>query len=373
MKPQLSQLFFYLIIGLVVNVSYAQVGIGTTTPNESSMLDIQSTTKGILIPRMTSAERTVIASPANGLLVFDTTSKSFWFYNVNTWKELVSSSSIVDADDDTKVEVEKTSDSDEINFSTTSVERMKIGNNGKTLMGTNVVNQATTFFEIGTDGVIKLGNKGASTLTGGVSNGLESDTASLENYTKITTDGSLSYVGNATRWEDLKVPVNTVKINKIIDPPVWDTFLGDLALLWFRNGKSDDVTFSIQMPHGWKEGTKIYPHVHWTTKDGGPGTNRVTWTLDYTWQKVGGVFASATSISGTTVAAPNEGNIDNYEHIITPIGEGIDGTGMTLSSMLVCRLSRSSSDTYGGYAGLLEIDFHYQVDSDGSNQEYTKE
>jgi hypothetical protein len=348
MKKYQNNLSILFIIFLGFNV-FAQVGIGTTTPANSSMLDIQSTTKGVLIPRMTTAQRTVIASPANGLLIFDTDTKSFWFYNVNAWKELVSGSSIVDADGDTKVEVEKNADEDIVRFSTAGTEYMQIG----------------------TDGEIKLGNRGASTL---IANGnLESDVTGLENYTKITADGSLSYVGNATRWEDLKVPVNAVKIKKTLDPPSWDTFLGDLALLWFRSGKSDDVMFTVQMPHGWKEGTKIYPHVHWTTKDGAPGNNRVTWILDYTWQKVGGVFVSNTPISGTTVVALNEGSIENYEHIITPIGNGIDGTGMTLSSMLVCRLSRSSSDTYPNDAGLLEIDFHYQVDSDGSNQEYTKE
>ena len=49
-----------------------------------------------------------------------------------------------------------------------------------------------------------------------------------------------------------------------------------------------------------------------------------------------------------------------------------EGVKKTLSSMLVCRLYRSASDSYGGDAGLLEIDFHYEIDSDGSRQEYTK-
>ncbi|TDA85852.1 hypothetical protein E0702_17340, partial [Halomonas marinisediminis] len=51
---------------------FAQVGIGTTTPDASSALEVQSTEKGLLIPRMTSAQRTAIASPALGLLVYDT-------------------------------------------------------------------------------------------------------------------------------------------------------------------------------------------------------------------------------------------------------------------------------------------------------------
>lgn len=60
-----------------------------STANASAMLDVKSTTKGMLIPRMTSAERTGIISPAAGLLVFDNQTASFWFYkSVTGWTEL---------------------------------------------------------------------------------------------------------------------------------------------------------------------------------------------------------------------------------------------------------------------------------------------
>jgi len=52
--------------------SSGKVGIGTTTPSSSSLLEIKSTTKGLLIPRMTVAQRNAIASPANGLLIYQT-------------------------------------------------------------------------------------------------------------------------------------------------------------------------------------------------------------------------------------------------------------------------------------------------------------
>ena len=63
----------------------AQVGIGTTTPSSSSMLDITSTSKGFLKPRMTTAQRTAISSPAKGLEVFDTDFNSTWFYDGTSW------------------------------------------------------------------------------------------------------------------------------------------------------------------------------------------------------------------------------------------------------------------------------------------------
>ena len=75
---------------LSVGMASAQsgVGVGTTTPNASSALDVTSTTKGFLIPRMTTAQRTAIASPAAGLQVYDTTTKTPWYYNGTIWVSL---------------------------------------------------------------------------------------------------------------------------------------------------------------------------------------------------------------------------------------------------------------------------------------------
>ena len=71
-------ILFFLI--LTTNV-FAQVGIGTVTPNASSVLDITSTTQGMLTPRMTTAQRVAIASPVDGLMVYDTDLKAFHYYN----------------------------------------------------------------------------------------------------------------------------------------------------------------------------------------------------------------------------------------------------------------------------------------------------
>jgi len=61
------------------------IGIGTTTPNASSKLEINSTNSGLLIPRMTTVQRTAIASPAIGLLVYDADSTSFAYYTGSGW------------------------------------------------------------------------------------------------------------------------------------------------------------------------------------------------------------------------------------------------------------------------------------------------
>lgn len=61
--------------------SNAQVGINTTSPDPSSMLDVSATDKGMLTPRMTTAQKNAITTPANGLLVYDTDYKEFSYYD----------------------------------------------------------------------------------------------------------------------------------------------------------------------------------------------------------------------------------------------------------------------------------------------------
>ncbi len=79
-----------LIIIFLFSSAYSQnVGIGTSTPDNSAALEIKDNSKGILIPRMTMAERNNIQNPAEGLMVYQTDStKGFWYYDGNQWKNV---------------------------------------------------------------------------------------------------------------------------------------------------------------------------------------------------------------------------------------------------------------------------------------------
>ncbi|EMY81171.1 hypothetical protein pgond44_08030 [Psychroflexus gondwanensis ACAM 44] len=83
----------FLIALFVFQIHYAQVGIGTVDPQTSSILEVESTEQGVLLPRMSTSQRTSIVDPANGLTVFDTDLQSYYFYNLDdsSWESLSSS------------------------------------------------------------------------------------------------------------------------------------------------------------------------------------------------------------------------------------------------------------------------------------------
>ncbi|MEM7371994.1 MAG: DUF1566 domain-containing protein [Bacteroidota bacterium] len=125
--PQVILLFLLCVPQLI----YAQVGINNNNgdPDPSAMLDVQSTEKGILVPRMTSAQRSIISNPATGLLVFDISTNSFWFYDGSNWADLSANATpdeLSDADGNTKVQVEKNANENRIRFSINGTEKAQI-------------------------------------------------------------------------------------------------------------------------------------------------------------------------------------------------------------------------------------------------------
>ncbi len=103
---KLPTIFFMVCVSIA---TFAQVGIGTTNPNDSSVLDVYSNNKGVLIPRVTTSNRNAISNPSDGLLLYNTTTKSLNYFDV-IWKdfsptyksvnatETISTTSITDVD-----------------------------------------------------------------------------------------------------------------------------------------------------------------------------------------------------------------------------------------------------------------------------------
>lgn len=82
----MKKLFALVIVLYATSKCPAQnIGIGTTSPNAKAILDISSTTRGILIPRMTTSQRFAISTPPNGLIVYDTDKNELYHYNGTSW------------------------------------------------------------------------------------------------------------------------------------------------------------------------------------------------------------------------------------------------------------------------------------------------
>lgn len=71
-----------------ITIGSAQVGIGTTEPDPSSVLDVFSNERGFLFPRLTTGQRNLINSPAEGLMIYNTTEDSIEFFNGVGWYNL---------------------------------------------------------------------------------------------------------------------------------------------------------------------------------------------------------------------------------------------------------------------------------------------
>jgi hypothetical protein len=138
------------------------------------------------------------------------------------------------------------------------------------------------------------------------------------------------------------------------------------------------ASFTVQLPHGYKQGTDIAAHVHWTA---GPRGNEesgkmVGWKLDYSWANIDGTFGTMATLDLQDACAAAD-----HTHQMSPEAT-IDGhtAAKNISSMLLCNIKRTDTGTDDTWVGtvsgelpmLLEIDFHYQVDTIGSRQQLTK-
>ena len=88
----MKHLFVFCLLNvflLLASAAYAQVGIGTTTPHPSAQLEIVAPQKGLLIPRMGLTERTGIATPATGLMIYQTDNDpGFYYFDGIAWAKV---------------------------------------------------------------------------------------------------------------------------------------------------------------------------------------------------------------------------------------------------------------------------------------------
>jgi hypothetical protein len=166
-------------------------------------------------------------------------------------------------------------------------------------------------------------------------------------------------------WEDLRFPAAGINPPGAASDPSRDTSDGRLV---FSASQTNTIAIQAQMPHNWKEGSQIRPHIHWSPTSADTGD--VLWKVEYKIANRGDVFPG--SFTPLEVLDAGSGVADMHQII----GLGfIDMSGFEVSCMLLILLHRmgaDGTDTYTGTAKLNEFDIHYQVDSLGSQAELVK-
>lgn len=175
-------------------------------------------------------------------------------------------------------------------------------------------------------------------------------------------------------WEDLRFPANSFKLGGV-SPPGWVAIsgasYGNLLCLAFAKASDEEVFLFGQIPHSWTQGTEVRPHVHWINHNDTTGT--VRWGLEYTFASPNGFFPS----TPTTIYAEDDCEAQvggEIKHQIASFS-AIDMAGHTVSCMFILRLFRDAdhaNDDADDDVGLLEFDMHYQRNSGGSPEEYSK-
>lgn len=174
-----------------------------------------------------------------------------------------------------------------------------------------------------------------------------------------------------TSWDDLRFPAQGLNLPGAASDPDVETNTG---FFLFAAASTETIAGLAQMPHSWKEGTAIVPHIHWQKTTSAAGN--VLWRFNYEVVNNGDValltYAGETDTSSSVSGTPD--NDTANESLISSFGEH-SMTGKVISSLIFFRIHRiggDASDTYGADARMLEFDLHYEIDSLGSNEPFVK-
>lgn len=187
---------------------------------------------------------------------------------------------------------------------------------------------------------------------------------STTNYVQVNNEGNISLVNGATQYDDLVFEMTPSRRNPATTVPDWDNTR--IGFLFPQNDPTEIINIAVQMPHSWKQGSDIYPHVHVQQE----ANQQAVFKLDYDWVNIG---ASITGTAWTTYSMTSyvTSYVAGATHNILHNSSPISGSGKTMSSLFKCKLYRDDN-VYTGDMLASQFDIHIEKDSFGSNTEYTK-
>ncbi len=208
-------------------------------PDASAMLDVNSTEKGVLIPRMTTTQREAVNAPANGLLVYDTDTDTFWYFDNSQWYEISNGlNNVNDADADPTNEIE-------LPTGGASGQILATDGNGSYSWTDKTVDTDTQLSEAEVDAFV--GNNGYITSPDDAdadpTNEIELPTGGASGQI-LATDGNGSY-----SWTDKTVDTDT----QLSEAEV-DAFVGNNGYITSPDDADADPTNEIELPTGGASG-----------------------------------------------------------------------------------------------------------------------
>lgn len=183
---------------------------------------------------------------------------------------------------------------------------------------------------------------------------------------QTTADPAAFQINENFSWDDIRIAANTALILGLGSDPTLVTWKAVARLYAFV--PNDELGFSVQIPHHYAIGEDLKVHVHWTPMGRGvvENGNTVPWKVDMTPAPIGGVFPAVTTYDLTDAC---DGTDDKHQ---MTADVPVVGTSLTtVSSMLIGRVYRDVGGTWAGVGAanapaLLEIDFHFPIDTLGS-------
>lgn len=177
----------------------------------------------------------------------------------------------------------------------------------------------------------------------------------------IDTGASKTLVLTQPVYDDMMVDMSNVK-TPASNAPVWTAYKST-EVPAFSKTATNTLYFTAQVPHRYKEGTNLEFHIHLAYPDNGAGNS--IWYFTYSWANRDANYPAASNSGNVIIASP----ATTDRHQLAELVASISGTGKTVSSVLLCSISRiggDGSDDYDNVIYLTSSDFHYQVDTMGS-------
>lgn len=183
------------------------------------------------------------------------------------------------------------------------------------------------------------------------------------NYAQIAADGSVTLSGNATAWEDIRIPLIQTKQGST-DKPL---YVADSGAFRYIADSTEILSGSVEIPHNWKVGSNLHPHIHYLQTS---AADTGHFSLKWKWHALGNGGMDGSWHYTTLSSRELTYTSGHFQQLLE--GLAMDATGKGLSSIIVYQLKRQNSG--GGLTNMyvFNLGFHYEVDSFGSRQEIIK-